>query len=178
MVNQESLSHGEPLEIERKFLIEYPDTSVLEEMGCRKVEIYQTYLTVGLHMIRRVRRMTEGEEVTFWYTEKMDISETTRIERENEITKDDYVELLKEADPNCQPIKKTRYYVYANDLCFEVDIFNEWDDKAIAEVELNDENSVVVFPDYLKEIREVTRDKRYGNAGLAKNGFFFEEISF
>ena len=39
------LSGQEPLEIERKFLIEYPDPVWLERQpGSRRVEIIQTYL--------------------------------------------------------------------------------------------------------------------------------------
>ena len=39
------LGEPEPLEIERKFLIKYPDIKALENnQNCRKVEIIQTYL--------------------------------------------------------------------------------------------------------------------------------------
>ena len=39
------LGEPEPLEIERKFLIEYPDVKLLEaDPACRRIEIIQTYL--------------------------------------------------------------------------------------------------------------------------------------
>ncbi|MBQ9030923.1 MAG: hypothetical protein IJ106_05655 [Parasporobacterium sp.] len=174
MVNQESIERGEPLEIERKFLIEYPDVAQLEQMpDVRKVEILQTYLPTEDNLIRRVRERKEGDVTDYWYTEKIRVSDIVRIERESEITKDRYQELLANAAPEAQPIRKTRYYLNANDLCFEIDIYPEWTDQALVEIELKDENANVVFPEILKEIREVTRDPRYKNESLAFNGFDF-----
>ena len=173
MVNQESLlDGGEPLEIERKFLIEYPDTEALDQMpDVRKVKIIQTYLPIEDNLIRRVRESTEGDKVDYWYTEKRRISDVVHIEREKEISQEQYVELLNEAAQDAKPIRKTRYYLNANDLCFEIDIYPEWTDKALVEVELKDENDLVKFPDILKSIREVTRDPRFKNESLAFNGF-------
>ena len=173
MVNQESLlDGGEPLEIERKFLIAYPDTELLDHMpDVRKVKILQTYLPIEDHLIRRVRERTEGDTIDYWYTEKRRISDVVHIEREKEITQEQYVELLNDADPDAQPIQKTRYYLNANELCFEIDIYPQWTDKALVEIELKDENDMVVFPDCLKNIREVTRDPNYKNESLAFQGF-------
>ena len=173
MVNQESLlDGGEPLEIERKFLIEYPDTEALDQMpDVRKVKIIQTYLPIEDNLIRRVRESTVGDKVDYWYTEKRRISDVVHIEREKEISQEQYVELLNEAAQDAQPIRKTRYYLNANNLCFEIDIYPEWTDKALVEVELKDENDLVKFPDIIKNIREVTRDPRYKNESLAFNGF-------
>ena len=175
MVNQESLlDGGEPLEIERKFLIEYPDTALLDQMpDVRKVKIIQTYLPIEDNLIRRVRERTEGDTVDYWYTEKRRISDVVHIEREKQISQEQYVELLNEAAPEARPIRKTRYYLNANDLCFQIDIYPEWTDKALVEVELKDENDMVQFPDVLKSIREVTRDPRCKNESLAFNGFDF-----
>lgn len=43
-----------------------------------------------------------------------------------------------------------------------------WDDKDIAEIELNDENARIVFPKQIKVIKEVTDDDSFKNALLAK----------
>lgn len=174
MINQDSTSKGEPLEIERKFLVKYPDIEKLEQMpDVRKVEILQTYLPPVGNVIRRVRERKEGDVTDYWYTEKIRVSEVVRIERESEITKERYDELLKDAAQEAQPIRKTRYYLYANDLCFEIDIYPQWTDKALVEIQLQDENDEVEMPDILEEIREVTRDSRYKNESLAFNGFDF-----
>ena len=52
---------------------------------------------------------------------------------------------------------------------FEIDAYPFWDDKAIAEVELKDENEDIIFPDFLKIIKEVTDDSRYKNAAVSEN---------
>ena len=48
------------------------------------------------------------------------------------------------------------------------DVFPFWKDKAIAEIELREENAEIRFPDEIKVIREVTYDESYKNASLAK----------
>ena len=51
------LGEPEPYEIERKFLIEYPDVSALEKLpNCQRVEIIQTYLTAPDGEESRVRQ--------------------------------------------------------------------------------------------------------------------------
>ena len=50
----------------------------------------------------------------------------------------------------------------------EIDIYPFWNDKAIAEIELSDENATIVFPKQLKVMKEVTDDDSYKNASLAK----------
>ena len=37
---------------------------------------------------------------------------------------------------------------------FEIDVYPFWDDQAIAEIELSDENTAVKFPDFIRVIRE------------------------
>ena len=83
---------------------------------------------------------------------------------------------MKEADPSCRTIIKTRYYLHHGGFCFEIDVFPEWDDRAIIEVELEDENADIVFPEIIDIIREVTFDKRYTNISLARNGFVYDEL--
>ena len=47
-------------------------------------------------------------------------------------------------------------------------VYPFWDDKDIAEIELNDENARIVFPKQIKVIKEVTDDDSFKNASLAK----------
>lgn len=172
MVNQNSLlDGGEPLEIERRFLIQYPDTAKLEELGCKKVEIRQDYLPNINNKIRRIRKAITEDGIKFYYTEKFRLSDTTRIEREKEITEDEYNELFDERAVGSHTINKTRYYYYEGDLCFEIDLYPEWKDQAMVEVELPEETSPVKSPEWMKVIREVTGDRKYKNEYLAFNGF-------
>ena len=173
MINEKSLlDGGEPLEIERKFLLSRPSEEFLKSIADAREDIIQTYLPIEDNKFRRVRKtLKEDGKDYYYYFEKLQVSDTTRIERMQEITQEEYTELLMNADPESNPIRKTRYYVKKDPLIFEIDLFDELPDYAIAEVELEDDNTVVEFPEGFDVIREVTRDKRFGNALLAKNGF-------
>ena len=173
----ERIPGGEPLEIERKFLIRYPDLSVLEQFCSRKALICQTYLVSKDQCSRRIRRREYGGRIEYWYNEKQKLTDMTRIERERQITEEEYLELLKEAIPGSGTIRKTRYDLPYGDLCFEVDVFPEWNDRAFAEVELDNESQGFTVPDCLAIIKEVTADKRYTNKSLAINGFVYEDYS-
>ncbi len=170
-MNKITGKNNEPLEIERKFLIRYPDTALLEKKCIKKIAIVQTYLISLKHISRRIRKMEYNGITEYMYNEKERITDMTRIEREREISEDEYLELLKEAVPNAGTIRKTRYCIPSGSLCFEIDIFQEWDDRAFAEVELENEDQDFEIPDCLSVIKEVTSDGRYTNRSLALHGF-------
>ena len=87
---------AEELEIERKFLVEFPDLEKLDVK--RKISIIQTYLHRGKNdSQRRVRRLEENGNVFYTYTEKIFISPTTRKETEYDISCEDYEKLLDDA---------------------------------------------------------------------------------
>ena len=156
-------------EIERKFLIEYPDIDWLENHpACSCAEITQTYLCSDADEEIRVRERIEGERRVYFHTVKRKVTEIKRIEDEREIQKDEYERFLREADPQKRQIRKTRYCLRENGLCFEIDVYPFWQDKAIAEIELCDEDTPIVFHKRIKVIREVTNDKAFKNASLAK----------
>jgi len=165
------LGEPEPLEIERKFLIEYPDIAALEKnLSCRKVEIIQTYLNSGKEDEIRVRQRGENGNYIYFKTVKNRVDDIKRVEIESRLTKDEYLSLLMEADTSKKQIRKTRYCLTYESQYFEIDVYPFWDDKAIIEIELSNENAEITFPDYIKVIKEVTDDDRYKNASLAKNG--------
>lgn len=157
-----------PLEIEKKFLIEYPDISMLKNMpNCCAAEIEQTYLTPTDTSSARVRKRTTDGKTIYIKTEKKKITDTVRIETEEEITLQEYENLRENADANLVPIRKTRYCLMHNGKYFEIDIFPFWIDKAYVEIELTDENEYFELPEFLKVIKEVTQDKNYTNRALA-----------
>lgn len=164
------LGEPEPLEIERKFLIEYPDIAWLEKLpNCRRVEIVQTYLTSAEGEELRVRRRGEGEHFIYTLTAKRKPVGAKRIEVERRLSRDEYLERLQEADPHRHPIEKTRYCLTYKNQYFEIDIYPFWQDRAIVELELCDERDEIKMPPELKIIREVTEDAAYKNSALAKN---------
>ena len=73
-----------------------------------------------------------------------------------------------DADPNCRPIRKTRYCLTSENQYFEIDVYPFWQDKAIMEIELANEADEIRFPKQIKVIGEVTDDDSYKNASLAR----------
>ena len=51
---------------------------------------------------------------------------------------------------------------------FEIDVYPFWQDRAVMEIELADEAEAVKLPPEIEIIKEVTRDRRYTNAALAR----------
>lgn len=163
------LGEPEPFEIERKFLIEHPDVDKLESLpNCRRVEIIQTYLNAPEGVETRVRQRGIDGSYIYILTTKRNISDTKRVEIERRITKDEYLHLLMDADPNCRPIRKTRYCLTYDNQYFEIDVYPFWDHQAIVEIELNHEDDEIRFPAEIKLIREVTQDDAFKNASLAR----------
>jgi 23S rRNA pseudouridine1911/1915/1917 synthase len=156
-------------EIERKYLIEYPDKAVLEAAeGVRVKRIEQTYLQAAAGETRRVRKMTENGATRYIETRKYRVSALRATEEEKELSVAEYKALLQLADPALRPIYKTRYAIpYAGHIA-EVDLYDFWQDRATVEVELSSENERAELPPYLRVIREVSDDKRYKNVNLAK----------
>ncbi len=163
------LGEPQPFEIERKFLIRYPDLAWLEnEPSCRKVEIIQTYLKAPEGEEVRVRQRGENGHYMYYQTTKRKVSDIKRIEVERRLSQNEYLTLLMEADTTRRQIRKTRYCLTYQSQYFEIDVYPFWSDQAIVEIELNDENTPIHFPKQLSVIREVTADERYKNASLAQ----------
>ena len=163
---------GEPMpyEIERKFLIEYPDIEMLEKLpNCKRVEIVQTYLKAKEGEEIRIRQRGHGNHFTYTKTVKQFVSPGKRIEVEKRISKDEYLRLLLETDTTRHQIRKNRYCLMYKNQYFEIDIYPFWKDKAIMELELREEDKNIEFPKMIKIITEVTNDKNYSNFALAQN---------
>ena len=163
------LGEPEPFEIERKFLIYYPNVKELESKpNCTKVDITQTYLKSSDGVERRLRsRGIEGDYV-YYLTEKKKISNIKRIEVERRLTQEEYLKLLNEADNKLHTIHKTRYCLTENNQYFEIDVYPEWDKEAIMEIELSSEDEKIKSPESIKIIKEVTNDEKYKNYNMAK----------
>ncbi len=154
-----------PYEIERKFLIRRPDPAELA--AAEKSEITQTYLLAEPGCTARVRKQVRGDICTYTHTVKHKISDLRRIEEEREISEESYRQLLKRADPEKTPIRKTRYCLPYCGQLLEIDVFPFWKRQAYLEIELAEESEEIHIPPFLQIIREVTSDSRYTNAALA-----------
>ena len=164
------LGEPEPMEIERKYLIYYPDIKALESMpNCTKVEIAQTYLKSNDDVERRVRARGIDGNYMYYLTEKKNINNLKRIEVEKRLTQNEYLKLLMEQDNSLHTIHKTRYCLSSDNEYFEIDIYPEWDNQAIMEIELSDENQEIKIPNFINIYKEVTDNKTYKNYEMAKN---------
>ncbi len=163
------LGEPEPYEIERKYLIEYPDIKWLEaNPSCQRIEIIQTYLNSAAGEEVRVRQRGVDGNYIYFQTIKRKVSDVKRVEIERRLSQAEYLKLLMEADTTKRQIRKTRYCLTYENQYFEIDVYPFWDDKAIAEIELSDENATIVFPKQIQVIKEVTDDESYKNASLAR----------
>lgn len=162
------LGEPTPYEIERKFLIEYPDIAKLEaDKNCGKVEIIQTYLKSNDDKEIRVRQRGNNGSYSYTKTIKQTINGLKRLETEKRLTQAEYINLLMDADTTKHQIRKTRYCLVYNNQYFEIDIYPFWNDVAIMEIELNNESQKIEFPPQIKIIKEVTDDIEYKNSNLA-----------
>ena len=158
----------QPLEIEQKFLIRMPEEKTLRAVSTRYIDIEQIYLLPeepGSSC--RVRRSRSGGKETLYYTEKLFVTHVTRVEREREITLDEWDALLRRADSGRRPIIKRRWCVPYAGHTLEIDVFPFWADRAFCEAELSAEDEELKLPDWISVIREVTEDPRYTNSALA-----------
>lgn len=162
------LGEPEPYEIERKYLIEYPDIEwLLNTPNCEKVQIIQTYLKTDGDEEIRVRQRGSNGHFIFTETIKRKISDVKRLEAERRLTETEYLEFLMNADTTKRQIRKDRYCLTYNNQYFEIDVYPFWSKVAIAEIELNNEDVEVKFPEQIKIIREVTKEEAFKNASLA-----------
>ena len=160
---------SKPYEIERKFLIKYPDLDYLTSLpNCKRVQIIQTYLNLsdeGSEEVRVRKRGINGNYIYF-KTTKRKISDIKRVEVEKRLTKEEYYEILGSTKDKYQVIKDRYCLCYENQY-FEIDVYPFWNDKACIELELDDENQEIKFPPFIEVIKEVTGDKEYSNSKLA-----------
>jgi len=171
------MSAGKHCEIERKYLIRYPDIKTLQaQKGVEQWEIVQIYLTVsGPGETRRIRQVVSGGEIKYYKAFKKHLTDLTNEEDEGEIDQLEYIHLCQEQQPGCKPLGKTRYRIPYEGHILEFDIYPFWNDRAILEIELEREDEGAAIPDYVQIIRDVSADPAYKNRSLAEN-VIYEEI--
>ena len=153
-----------PLEIERKYLVEMPDLKALEAIPlCRGVEIQQAYARDEDNKNMRLRKRGADGCYAYIKTQKMRLTDTTRIELESRITEQEYLDGIK----GCPVLSKKRYLIVSGGKYFELDVFPFWEE-AVLEIELKNADEEFSFPPFLKIIREVTFDKAYRNSVIAQ----------
>ena len=153
------------MEIERKFLIRSLPPSLSE---CRCARIEQGYLDFGDEdePERRIRKLTEGDNTSYFYTEKGK-GDLCREEEEYEIPEYSYRN-LRELVISAM-LEKTRYYLPICGLTAEIDVYGgSLEGLTVAEVEFSSLEEAESFtpPEFFGE--EITYDKKYRNKNLAR----------
>lgn len=118
----------------------------------------------------RVRRRILGDSSTFYLTKKRVVGPGTRIETEEAISWQTYLNLLETRDQKRGIIEKDRYCFLWQNQYFELDVFkNLREALCLLEIELTNLQKSVILPPFLDvhESDEVTDDPRYKNQTLA-----------
>ena len=137
--------------------------------NCERVDIVQTYLkTEDDEEEVRIRQRGADGHYIYFRTRKRKLGGPTRVEEEERLSQEEYLSLMMLADPACRPIRKERYCLSENGLYYEIDIYPDWKDRAIMEIELHSEDQEIVFPEGIDVIREVTGEEEYSNHALAR----------
>ncbi len=157
-------------EIEKKFLIKYPDLHFLNNLyNCKEVEIEQVYLKSKDGESRRIRRRSVGGKTQCYHTVKKQITSTVREEIETLISVNEYEKLKKEIAPKCEIITKKRYCLMENGCYFEIDIFPFMKNTAVLEIELKNENDKFTLPEFIEKLDDVTEKPEFTNYNMSKN---------
>ncbi len=161
-----ALGIPEPLEIERKFLV---DGAKLKELPVpyTSIAITQTYLARG-RASARVRKAVVHGNPLYTYTEKRDVRPGVRIEIERSITAVEYAHCLLDRDPTRVSIEKERRVFIWENQRYELDLFiTPQQGLVLLEAEVHDLEEQLLLPPFMPLLREVTDDDAYSNARLA-----------
>ncbi len=164
------LGEPEPLEIERKYLVD-PVDLVAFGVPHAEIAIEQSYLHphVDGHTLR-IRKRGQFGSFTYFETKKSDVRPGVRREIERFITEEDYNALLPSILPGTVTLEKRRLCFVWKDQHFELDIFESPHCRGvhILEIELLDENDPVAIPSFIRVQKEVTDDPAFSSFTLAK----------
>ena len=156
----------EHLEIERKYLIRMPDSELLSRLPASEIE--QIYILSPEGPRERIRRSDYGGKIEYTHTREKRQNDLSRVQMEEEIDEERFRELRSRADPSRGVIRKKRLIYSFDGQAFEIDVFPFWDDRALMELELDDEGQELRFPPRIEIVREVSSEKNYTNSALAR----------
>lgn len=163
-----SLGEPKPFEAKKKYLIEYPDLSLLEKLeNVEKVELDQTYLKADNDEKIQIRKRGLGDDCIYYQT-RVRIQNGQLLQVEKRLSKSEYEDKLTHADPTRKKLHRTRYCIVDNNQYMEIDIYPFWNDKAILNIDVLDVNSSVYIPDYVKVVEDITNNPQYFNSELSK----------
>lgn len=163
------MSTKKGLEIERKFIIEMPELTVLEKIeGYTRSEILQIYLKSSPRKTRRIRKRTYPDRISYTETRKMRLDAISSTEIEREIGLEEFERLRLEMKSGTAPVIKVRHTFPYKGHTFEIDVYPQWKKSSVMEVELSGRDERAELPPFIKIVREVTGNKEYSNASMSR----------
>ena len=156
------------LEIERKYIIGKPDLSLISAMPEYTVSrITQIYLSSPSGITHRIRRREYSGACEHTETVKVRLNKTTCNESEGVIDPSRFDELALAIKENTRPVIKTRHTFAFSGFTVEIDVYPEWENTAIMEIELDSEEISPAIPPFIRVLREVTGRREYSNAAMS-----------
>ena len=156
------------METERKFIIRLPEIALLEEQtGYTRSDIVQTYFDSEQGLTHRVRKRTGKNGTVYTETKKRRVSRLSSIEDEIEIGEEEYLARLATLKILGSPLHKTRHTFAYGTHTFEVDIYAQWKEHAVMEVEFAREDETIALPPFIEIVKEATGTKEYSNFSMA-----------
>ncbi len=160
----------EPLEIERKFLVDPMFDISGITVPHAKIYITQHYLEqTEENTIERVRKRVQYNSPIFIHTIKKTIKKGVNIEIERFISQSEYVEFLERQDRERFPVNKIRVCFLWKNQYFEMDFICSPIQLNLLELEVMSIDDSISFPPFIPIIREVTGEKDYSNSIIATN---------
>lgn len=162
-----SLGEPEPLEKERKFLLNDFDPNMLADVST-PIDVRQTYLENMTGDAERVRARGQNDHYLFFHTIKKQISPGVTNEFDQLIGRDEYDRLLIREVSKKLPIVKTRRCVIADGRYLEFDSFRgHREGLHLLEIEVDDMTEDLSHITNQYDCTEVTGDPAYSNYALA-----------
>ncbi len=157
------------IEIERRFLLEEHSMPFDLPVYHTSAHIEQRYVIGSSTDVTRIRARSYGGVSTYEHTTKRFL-DTHRVEEdERALDFPEYRTLVNNMLPGSRALHKERIYFVWHHHVFELDIFKEeLGGLRILEVELCGVDEPYELPPFLPIVKEVTGEKRYSNAALAR----------
>ena len=155
----------QPLEKERLYKVEIID----EIPGAIESHITQTYLVAepGCEVRLRRREWSRGKVVNVHRSKKR-ISETEEILTERQVDNNLYEQMLQQADPYRQTIRKRRQSFIWKGQYFQIDTFlSPVNNLVMMETKGVAEQETIKVPPFVRVIEEVTGNQTYYNYNIA-----------
>lgn len=158
------LNEDERFYIEKKYLVNIPDISYLDNLGgCSKVKMTLTYLN-GSSEQCDIKLLLRNEDGKKFYQK---IIKGNNKKSTITLTADEYIDELDNKMIDRNSITKYRYSFIYHSVYYKIDVFEE-KNYSILEVDLLGNHEEVHFPPFIKVIKDVSNDPNYKNYNISK----------